>query len=160
MKRCTAWSIGFIVQYLLARMAFLGTSIYIKPYTEKKSAQARRRQIICPVHCEKFKTYTMPERDRRQISKGLVWILLSANSQLANSSYLIFVHYRNAQICCVSTAHDKVQKTFGKAFVECYTRQTALGVHRVGKYFFAECFLSGTRQRHCRVLKPTFGKKK
>ena len=38
------------------------------------------------------------------------------------------------------------------------TRQTALGVHRVDKRFFAECFLSDTRQRLYRVLKPTLDK--
>jgi len=55
------------------------------------------------------------------------------------------IHYRNAQVCHVFTVHGKAKKTLGKSFAECYTRQTALGVHSDGKSLFAECFLSGTR---------------
>jgi len=40
----------------------------------------------------------------------------------------------------VPTAHGEAQKTLGKAFAECYTWQMALGIHRVGKRFFADCF--------------------
>jgi hypothetical protein len=36
-----------------------------------------------------------------------------------------------------------------------YTRQRALGKDFIGKDVFAECLLSGTRQRLCRVLKNT-----
>ena len=39
----------------------------------------------------------------------------------------------------------------GKAFAECCTRQRAVGISLHGKGFFAECFLSGTRQSLCRV---------
>ena len=42
--------------------------------------------------------------------------------------------------------------TLGKAFTECYTRQRALDKQFIGKDLFAECTLSGTRQRLCRVL--------
>ena len=41
------------------------------------------------------------------------------------------------------TAHGEPQKTLGKGFAVCYTRQTALGVHSVAKRFFAECFFIG-----------------
>ena len=35
----------------------------------------------------------------------------------------------------------------GKAFVECCTRQRVVGISLHGKGFFAECRMSGTRQR-------------
>ena len=40
---------------------------------------------------------------------------------------------------------DKAHKTLDKGFTEYNTRQTAHGIYRAGKRFFAECFLSGTR---------------
>jgi hypothetical protein len=40
----------------------------------------------------------------------------------------------------------KALKTLGKAFAECNTRQRRLDKQCIGKAFFAECFLSGTRQ--------------
>jgi len=39
----------------------------------------------------------------------------------------------------------------GKGFAECHTRQRANGKAASGEGFFAECRLSGTRQRLCRV---------
>ena len=39
----------------------------------------------------------------------------------------------------------------GKAFAECCTRQRAVGISLHGKGFFAECRMSGTRQRISRV---------
>ena len=45
----------------------------------------------------------------------------------------------------------RVQAALGKSFAECRTRQRALGKEFVGKEFFAECHLSGTRQSLCRV---------
>jgi len=39
----------------------------------------------------------------------------------------------------------------GKGFAECHTRQRANGKAASGEGFFAECHLSGTRQRLCRV---------
>ena len=60
-------------------------------------------------------------------------------------------HYGRQMLC-------RVSKTLGKAFAECHTRQRAHCKILVGKRVFAECFLSDTRQRLCRV--PTLGKKK
>jgi len=40
----------------------------------------------------------------------------------------------------VLQAVGKDQKTLGKSFTECNTRQTAHGIYRVGKQLFAECF--------------------
>ena len=42
----------------------------------------------------------------------------------------------------------------GKAFAEGSTRQRASGKKSVGKEFFAECLLSGTRQRKVTVTAP------
>ena len=39
----------------------------------------------------------------------------------------------------------------GKAFTECCTRLRAVGISLHGKVFFAECHMSGTRQRISRV---------
>ena len=39
----------------------------------------------------------------------------------------------------------------GKVFVECCTRQRAVGISLHDKGFFAECYISGTRQRISRV---------
>ena len=44
----------------------------------------------------------------------------------------------------------KGQFALGKLFAECYTRQTPLGKASHGKGIFAECRISGTRQRLCR----------
>ena len=41
----------------------------------------------------------------------------------------------------------------GKAFAECCTRQRAVGISLHGKGFFAECRMSGTRQRISRVTR-------
>jgi hypothetical protein len=54
----------------------------------------------------------------------------------------------------VSRALGKTLNTLGKGFVECHTRQRAHGKKAVGKAAFAECLLSGTRQRLCRVAEP------
>jgi hypothetical protein len=61
------------------------------------------------------------------------------------------VHYRNQLLCRVSETHGKGYFTFGKGFAECYTRQRTLGELYIGNSLFAEYFLSGTRQRLCRV---------
>jgi len=54
-------------------------------------------------------------------------------------------------LCRVSTALGKGLKTLGKGFAERCTRHRPLGEKKVGKAFFAECHLSGTRQSLCRV---------
>jgi hypothetical protein len=51
----------------------------------------------------------------------------------------------------VSLALGKGLNTLGKAFAECHTRQRAHDNILAGKGVFAECFLSDTRQRLCRV---------
>ena len=55
-------------------------------------------------------------------------------------------HYRILVLCRVQAALGKARSTLGKGFAECRTRQRALG-----KEFFVECHLSGTRQSLCRV---------
>jgi hypothetical protein len=60
-------------------------------------------------------------------------------------------HYRNQRLCRVSQTHGKGYFTLGKGFAECNTRQRTLGELYIGNSLFAEYFLSGTRQRLCRV---------
>jgi hypothetical protein len=62
-----------------------------------------------------------------------------------------FVHYRTQLLCRVSQTLGKARKTLGKDFAECNTRQRMLGELYIGNDLFAEYFLSGTRQRICRV---------
>ena len=47
----------------------------------------------------------------------------------------------------------------GKAFAECCTRQRVVGISLHGKGFFAECRMSGTRQRISRVSRRLSAKK-
>jgi hypothetical protein len=68
-------------------------------------------------------------------------------------------HYRNQLLCHVSQTHGKGYFTLGKGFAECNTRQRTLGELYIGSGLFAEYFLSGTRQRICRVS-LTLGKEK
>jgi hypothetical protein len=56
------------------------------------------------------------------------------------------LHYRNQSLCRVPEALGDALKTLGKGFAECDTRQRSLGKDCIGKSFFAECFISGTRQ--------------
>jgi hypothetical protein len=63
----------------------------------------------------------------------------------------VHVHYRNQLLCRVSETHGKGYFTLGKGFAECDTRQRTLGELYIGNSLFAEYFLSGTRQRLCRV---------
>jgi hypothetical protein len=51
----------------------------------------------------------------------------------------------------VSQTLGKDYFTLGKGFAECKTRQRTLGELYIGNSLFAEYFLSGTRQRFCRV---------
>jgi hypothetical protein len=60
-------------------------------------------------------------------------------------------HYRTQLLCRVSQTLGKGYFTLGKGFVECNTRQRTLGELYIGNSLFAEYFLSGTRQRICRV---------
>jgi hypothetical protein len=62
------------------------------------------------------------------------------------------LHYRTQLLCRVSKAHDKVKKILGEVFIECDTRQKSLGELYIVNGFFAEYFLSETRQRLCRML--------
>jgi len=61
-------------------------------------------------------------------------------------------HYRISQVCQVPETLGKGQTTLGENFAECYTRRRALGKQRLSKDIFAECFLSRTRRRLCRVF--------
>jgi len=49
----------------------------------------------------------------------------------------------------VAVTLGKCQFALGELFAECYTRQTPLGKASHGKGIFAECRISGTRQRLC-----------
>jgi hypothetical protein len=60
-------------------------------------------------------------------------------------------HYGRSLLCRVFETLGKAPKTLGKGFAECNTRQRALGSEYSGKDVFAECLLSGTRQRFCLV---------
>jgi hypothetical protein len=66
-------------------------------------------------------------------------------------NYLLTIHYSIQALCRVPKTPGKGYFALGKAFAGCSTRQRAAGKKLVGKDFFAGCFLSGTRQRLCRV---------
>jgi hypothetical protein len=68
-------------------------------------------------------------------------------------------YYRKQLLCRVSEALDKAWKTLSKSFVECDTRQRRLGELYIVNGFFAEYFLSGSRQRLCRVSLGTWQRK-
>jgi hypothetical protein len=51
----------------------------------------------------------------------------------------------------VLEALNKAWKTLGEVFAECDTRQRSHGELYIGNGIFTEYFLSGTRQRICRV---------
>ena len=61
------------------------------------------------------------------------------------------LHYRTQALCRVPVTLGKSPYTLGKAFTECNSRQRSLDKSGDGKGLFAECLLSGTRQRLCRV---------
>ena len=61
------------------------------------------------------------------------------------------IHHWIQALCRVPNAPGKGYFALGKAFAGCSTRQRASVKKLVGKDFFAGCFLSGTRQRLCRV---------
>jgi hypothetical protein len=65
------------------------------------------------------------------------------------------VHYQKQALCRVSEALGEAWKTLGEGFAECDTRQRELGELYIGNDFFAEYFLSGTRQILCRVSQGT-----
>ena len=62
-------------------------------------------------------------------------------------------------LCQVPEALGKGQITLGKAFAECGTRQRIHGKKLISKALFAECILSDTRQRLCRVPRGHSAKK-
>jgi hypothetical protein len=61
------------------------------------------------------------------------------------------MHYRIKALFRVPKTPGKGYFALGKAFAGCSTRQRAAGKKLVGKDFFVGCFLSGTRQKLCRV---------
>jgi hypothetical protein len=61
------------------------------------------------------------------------------------------MHYRTQLLCRVSQTLGKGYFTLGKGFTECNTRQRTLDELYIDNGLFAEYFLSGTRQRICRV---------
>ena len=58
-------------------------------------------------------------------------------------------HYRIQPLCRVPVTLGKGQFALGKLFAECNTRQTPLGKASHDTVVFAECRISGTRQRLC-----------
>jgi hypothetical protein len=77
---------------------------------------------------------------------------ISTFSWLAyEGSYTTSCHYRNLALCRVPKAFDKAWKTLGEVFAECRTRQKDIGELYIGNDIFVKYFLSGTRQRLCRV---------
>jgi hypothetical protein len=59
----------------------------------------------------------------------------------------------------VKCSLDKAWKTLDKVFAECDSRQRSLSELYIGNSFFDEYFLSGTRQRLCRVPPSTLERK-
>ena len=74
--------------------------------------------------------------------------------------YLILYTLPDSGCLRVSRTLGKGPIALGIRFAESRTRQRALGKQRDGKAGFAECFLSGTRQRLCRVHFDTRQKNK
>ena len=68
-------------------------------------------------------------------------------------------HYWIQVLCRVPEALGKGQIALGKAFAECGTRQRTHSKKLIGKALFAECRLSGTRQRLCREPRGHSAKK-
>jgi len=64
---------------------------------------------------------------------------------------MVISHYWNRALCLVFKTLGKRQKTLGKPFAECHTRQSRDGKKNDGKASFAECLFSGTRQSLCQV---------
>jgi hypothetical protein len=72
--------------------------------------------------------------------------------------YLI-IHYQNQRLCRVPEALDKALKTLGKGFAKCRTRQRGPDTQCIGKAFFAEYFLLGTRQSDLSSAREHLAKK-
>jgi len=89
------------------------------------------------------------------------WLLarLQACNPRATASPGKACHYWIQVICRVPEALGKGYIALGKAFAECGTRQSTHGKKLIGKALFAECILSGTRQRLCRVPRKHSAKK-
>ena len=68
-------------------------------------------------------------------------------------------HYWIQVLCRVPEVLGKGYIALGKAFAECGTWQSTHGKKLIGKALFAECILSGTRQRLCRVPRKHSAKK-
>ena len=77
-----------------------------------------------------------------------------------NRVNVVSTHYGRRPLCRVPGAHGKAPKAHGKPFAVCRTRQSAHGNQGSAKPSFAVCYISGTRQRVCRVQLSTHGKKK
>jgi hypothetical protein len=75
----------------------------------------------------------------------------STHKLYSGGSKPICTHYRTQLLCRVSESLGKGYFTLGKGFAECNTRQRTLGELYIDNNLFAEYFLSGTRQRICRV---------
>ena len=69
------------------------------------------------------------------------------------------LHYWIQVHCRVPEAFGKDQIALGKVFIECGTQQRTHGKKLIGKVLFAECLLSGTRQRLYREPRGHLAKK-
>ena len=111
------------------------------------SAQGRMPQVKLPFlprgHHPMVAEIKKCKTSQRTISSSI------ALTQKANEWLL--AHYSRRVLLPSAIALSKEGFALGKAFVECCTRQRAVGISVHGKCFFAECFLSGTWQSLCRV---------
>ena len=75
------------------------------------------------------------------------------------SNTSMWYHCLKQWLCRVPQALDKDQKTLGKGFAECNTRQTAHCIYSVGKQLFAECLDTRQKKVVCWVFfQNTLGK--
>ena len=81
-----------------------------------------------------------------QLCLYLLMGITTIPSDIGNIRYWIYV------LCRMSKALGKGQIALGKVFAECGTRQRTHGKKLIGKVLFAECLLSGIRQRKATVM--------
>ena len=105
---------------------------------------------------------------RQTMTKKLIWQRQITNLKFRHPKIMrsakvkvkkACLHYWIQVLCRVPEALGKGYIALGKAFAECGTRQSTHGKKLIGKALFAECILSGTRQRLCRVPRKHSAKK-
>jgi hypothetical protein len=103
----------------------------------------------------KHKQYTKHYQRIDNFAKTILLQLIRVVEYNTIKYWVSGYHYRNQLLCRVSPTHGKGKFTLGKCFAECNTRQRTLGELYIGNSLFAEYYLSGTRQRLCRVPNGT-----